>query len=138
MLLLLLACFDSADTPPAAPEAPQPPAPDLDGEWTFAEECGESMGGTPVAVYYSLTITGTTATLHADGYQTMTRLNAALTPAASGAWTLTVSSVDPDSMFQDAYKKGEPLLTLTPSGETLKGHPMELVLNCSESMVLTR
>lgn len=130
MLLLLLACFDSADT--------QPTARVLDGEWTFAEECGESAGGTPVAVYYSLTITGLTATLHADGYQTMTRLNADLVVVSPESWRLDFTSADPDSMFPDAYKKGEPLLSLTPSGEALKGQPMALVLNCSEGMVFTR
>ncbi|MFT5686093.1 MAG: hypothetical protein ACI8RZ_007048 [Myxococcota bacterium] len=136
MLMLLLACFDS-DPQPEVP-APQLEAPAIDGAWTFAEECGENTGGTPVAVYYSLTITGQTATLHADGYQTMTRITGDLTPTADNTWTLSFAAAEPDSMFPDAYDRGAPLLTLTHAGETLQGHPLGLGLNCSEGMVFTR
>jgi hypothetical protein len=144
MLLLLLACFDTADLndaeTPDAPAALIPSAapPALDGQWSYAEECGESAGGTPVVVGYSLTVTGATATLYADGYQTMTRIVADLEPSGDAAWTLRFSHSEPDAMFPDAYQKGEALLALTLDGSTLSGRPLGLVLNCSESMSFSR
>ena len=139
LTLLMIACStDSSD--PTTGTVNTDTASALTGTWSASEECGANAGGTPVAIYYTLTFSGQTATLHADGYQTMMRLSTTLKPSPGDTVTLVAEGAEPDSF--PSYRKGQALLSLSlvadRSGATLTAHPVDLVLACSDKMTFTR
>jgi len=147
--LLLLACSDSPDPTatitPTSTTSSSTSSPNTDavqGTWSFAEECGESAGGTPISIQYSLTVSESAATLNADGYQTMMRIIGTMRPVRKESYVLVFKSTGDGAMFPDAYTSGQALLSLSFDPErsepTLLAKPLDLVLNCTETMVFTR
>lgn len=124
MLLLLLACSGAPD-PTTASGGP------LDGTWRAEEECGTTTGGSPVVVGYTLTVTGTQASLEADGYQTMLRARGQLSAREDGGWDLYFEEAGEGGAFSEMSRPGDLLLGFQLREGVLEGTPRKLTVNCS-------
>ncbi|MEL6344902.1 MAG: DUF5991 domain-containing protein [Myxococcota bacterium] len=131
---LMMACAglesSEGDVEIAAAIEKPPPA----GRWEGDETCGETVGGTPVAVYFSLEINDGSAHLTADGYQTAIDIHGRVEDSGEGDWQLVF---DRNGEFSSPFKPAEVLFTLQEKGGGLAATPVEWVLNCSEVLALS-
>lgn len=136
VVVFALACAGGDGTEATeAISAAEPAA--LEGTWGFYESCGETAGGTGIGIGYSLHISGTQATLDADGFQTMLRAAASVESGEDGVSKLVFSHLREEG--SGAYlSPGDVMLTFTVEDGDLMVEPDTLLFACTEATLFTR
>lgn len=103
------------------------------------ERCGQTQGGTPIFIGYTLELKGGNGRLDADGYQTLLRKK--VTVSGNGAErALVLVEAGPDDISPNHPKPGARLARLEDDAKGLRLTPVPegLVLACEPTLLLER
>ena len=130
MLLALVACQNQANKPGDETDKPSTETTennqaqssvDWAGRFHYIENLGETAGGTPMIMAYSLEIKPQgqelIAEFNIDGYQTMEHLNCKVVSKGGNKAELRFDSYAEESLFPDKFKKDQVLTEMEKTGE---------------------